>query len=118
MAVKKFGTYRAPTTEPITEDLDWWTPVEGKPTMKTWLENLTDDGKFLTGYWEATPGSYRVAYIGDEFIHLYEGKVTLLEDGKDPVTFVAGDTFQIPDGWKGVWQTDETIRKHFAIRVK
>ncbi|MFD2844165.1 hypothetical protein [Paracoccus cavernae] len=57
MAVMKFGTYQAPNSEPITTDLDWWEPVEGTPSMKTWIENQTDDGKFLTGYWEATPAA-------------------------------------------------------------
>ena len=117
MPSTKFGTYKAPNSTPITEDLDWWTPVEGKPTMKTWLENVTDDGKFLTGYWEATPGSYRVDYIGDEMVHIFEGRATLTEDGGESNTFVAGDSFVIESGWKGIWKTEETIRKIFAIRI-
>ncbi|AGT09919.1 cupin domain-containing protein [Paracoccus aminophilus] len=117
MAIKKFGTYKAPNVAPITEDLDWWTPVEGKPTMKTWIENATADGQYLTGYWEATPGSYRVTYGVDEFIHMFEGKVTLTADGEAPQHFQAGDTFQIEKGWTGIWKTEETVRKCFAIRV-
>ena len=118
MAVLKFGTYQAPTTDPITADLDWWTPVEGSPTMKTWLEHQTDDGKFLTGYGQATPGSYRVDYIGDEYIYMFEGEVTLIEDGGETRTFKAGDTFFIEAGFKGIWKTEKTIRKLFAIHVR
>ncbi|MDN3712741.1 cupin domain-containing protein [Paracoccus cavernae] len=118
MAVMKFGTYQAPNSEPITTDLDWWEPVEGTPSMKTWIENQTDDGKFLTGYWEATPGSYRVVYGVDEYIHMFEGKVTLTQDGEEPKTFQAGDTFYIEAGFNGIWKTEETVRKLFAIRAK
>lgn len=118
MAIKKFGTYQAPNVEPITTDLDWWHPVEGTPTMKTWIEHQTDDGKYLTGYWEATPGSYRVKYAVDEFIHMFEGRATLTHDGEEPRTFVAGDTFLIEAGFDGIWKTEETVRKTFAIRVR
>ncbi len=118
MAIKKFGHYKAPTVEPITDDLDWWHPVEGSPTMKTWIEHQTEDGKYLTGYWEATPGSYRVKYDVDEFIHMFEGKVTLINDGEEPRSFVAGDSFVIEAGFDGIWKTEETVRKAFAIRVR
>lgn len=118
MTITKFGTYDAPSVQPITEDLDWWHPVEGAPSMKTWIEHQSEDGKYLTGYWEATPGSYRVRYDVDEFIHLFEGKVTLTDDGQAPRSFSAGDTFVIEAGFDGIWKTEETVRKAFAIRVR
>lgn len=118
MAVLNFGSYRAPTVEPITTDLDWWTPVEGSPTMRTWIEHQSEDGKFLTGYWEATPGSYRVTYGCDEHIHMFEGKCTLIQDGEEPKSFKAGDIFYIEEGFSGIWKTEETVRKMFAIRIR
>ncbi|MFC3568006.1 cupin domain-containing protein [Paracoccus sp. TOH] len=118
MAIKKFGTYQTPSVQPITEDLDWWHPVEGSPSMKTWIENQSEDGKFLTGYWEATPGSYRVRYDVDEYIRIFEGKVTLTDNGQEPRSFGAGDTFVIEAGFDGIWKTEETVRKAFAIRVR
>ena len=111
MAIIKFGTYQKPNVEPITTDLDWWKPVEGSPTMRTWIEHQSEDGKYLTGYWEATPGSYRVKYE-------VEGRATLTDNGKEPQTFVAGDTFLIEAGFDGIWKTEETVRKAFAIRAK
>lgn len=118
MAMIKFGTYQKPNVEPITTDLDWWHPVEGSPTMKTWIENQSDDGKYLTGYWEATPGSYRVKYEVDELIHMFEGRATLTDRDQEPRTYVAGDTFLIEAGFDGIWKTEETVRKLFAIRAK
>lgn len=115
MAIIKFGTDSAPNSEPITEDLDWWHPVEGSPTMKTWVEHSAQDGKLLAGYWEATPGTYRVKYDVDEYIKLHAGKVTLTNDGDEPQTFSAGDTLFIEAGFDGLWKTEETVRKSFVI---
>nr|WP_233253434.1 cupin domain-containing protein [Paracoccus binzhouensis] len=85
--------------------------------MKTWIEHQSEDGRFLTGYWEATPGSYRVRYAADEFIHLFEGRVTQTDNGQEPRSFSAGDSFVIEAGFDGIWKTEETVRKTFAIRV-
>jgi len=117
MTVLSFGQDFNPNATPILSDLDGWTPVAGKPSMKTWIEHKTNDGKFLTGFWEAMPGTYRVAYAADEFIHLFEGKVTLTPDSGSALTFSAGDSFQIPKGFTGLWKTEERIRKVFTIRI-
>lgn len=117
MTVVSYGTHFAPKATPIVTDLDGWTPVDGSPSMKTWIEHKTDDGKLLTGFWEAQPGTYRVVYAADEFIHLFEGKVTLSEDNGPTRQFSAGDSFQIPKGFTGLWKTEETIRKVFVIRA-
>jgi uncharacterized cupin superfamily protein len=117
MTVVSYGKHFAPKATPIVTDLDGWTPVDGSPSMKTWIEHKTDDGKLLTGFWEAMPGTYRVVYAADEFIHMFEGKVTLSEDNGPTRQFSAGDSFQIPKGFTGLWKTEERIRKVFVIRV-
>jgi uncharacterized cupin superfamily protein len=117
MTVLSYGNGFKPKADPILTDLEGWTPVEGTPSMKTWIEHKTDDGKFLTGFWEAAPGTYRVVYAADEFIHFFEGKVTLVPDNGSTLTFSAGDSFQIPKGFTGLWKTEERIRKVFTIRV-
>lgn len=117
-SVSLFGKLSAPKSAPITADLDGWKPIAGSPSMKTWIENKTSDGKFLTGYWEAMPGTYHVTYKADELIHLFEGKFTLTEDGTgNTAKFSAGDTLHIAAGFSGTWKTEEKIRKIFAIRV-
>ena len=42
---------------PITENLDGWMVIAGKPTMKTWVMHTSEDGSMMSGYWEATPGN-------------------------------------------------------------
>ncbi len=112
-----FGKFSAPSATPITSDLDGWIPFEGSPTMTTWLEYVSTDGKLLTGYWEATPGTYRVIYNADEMVHMFEGKATLKDDNGESVSYIAGDSFVVKAGFKGIWKTEQTVRKIFAIRV-
>lgn len=117
MKTVSFGQFTAPNVEPVTSDLDGWTPVEGKPSMKTWLEHVPEDGKFLTGYWEATPGTYKVSYNADELVHMFEGKATLTDSDGNSVTYQGGDSFMVEAGFSGTWKTEETVRKIFAIRM-
>lgn len=117
MKTVSFGKYTTPNVDPVTSDLDGWTAVEGEPTMKTWLEHIPADGKFLTGYWEATPGSYKVTYNADEMVHMFEGRATLTDINGHSVTYQAGDSFMVEAGFTGTWKTEETVRKIFAIRL-
>ena len=48
-SVSLFGKLSAPKSTPITADLDGWKPIAGSPPMKTWIENKTSDGKYMTG---------------------------------------------------------------------
>ena len=72
---------------PITTDLDGWKVVEGSPTMKTWILHTNKDESMISGYWEATPGTYHATYASFEFVHLLEGKLVITPDGGDAVTY-------------------------------
>ena len=103
--------------DPVTEDLEGWVKVEGEPTMKTWISHTAADGTMIAGTWEATPGSWHATYTAYEFVHLIEGRVTITEDGGEPVTLNAGDAFVVEAGFRGVWRIEAPVRKHFAIRL-
>ncbi len=117
MTIVSFGKLSSPKSTPITTDLDGWKPVEGSPTMKTYIEHATADGKFLTGFWEATPGTYQVTYNVDEMVHMFQGKATLTDATGESKTYVGGDSFFVAAGSKITWKTVETVRKIFAIKV-
>ena len=104
-------------SEPITTDLEGWTVVEGTPTMKTWVQHTSADGSMISGYWEATPGTYHAVYTEYEFVHMMEGKVTITPEGGAPVVLGPGDAFIVEPGFKGTWKIEEPIRKHFAIKL-
>lgn len=107
----------APDSEPITTDLDGWKVVSGSPTMKTWILHKATDGTMISGYWEATPGTYHTTYDKYEFVHVIAGRVTITPDGGEPIEFKAGDAFAVEAGFKGTWVITEQVRKHFAIRL-
>jgi uncharacterized cupin superfamily protein len=113
--VEKLGD--STSMEPVTADLDGWTVVEGTPSMKTWVLHTSNDGSMISGYWEATPGTYHATYTEYEFVHIIEGKLTITPDGGAPVVLGPGDAFVVEAGFKGLWKIDETIRKHFAIKL-
>ncbi|TNC50821.1 cupin domain-containing protein [Rubellimicrobium rubrum] len=113
--VTRLGT---PGAEPNAADLEGWVKVEGHPTMKTWVQHAAADGTMISGTWEATPGSWHATFVYYEFAHIMEGRVTITEDGGEPVTFGPGDALAVEAGFKGVWRVEEPVRKHFAIRLK
>jgi uncharacterized cupin superfamily protein len=107
-----------PGPEPITGDLEGWKVVEGKPTMKTWIQHTSADGSMISGTWEATPGSYHATYTGYEFVHLIQGRITITPDGGKPVSVGPGDAFVVEAGFKGVWKIEEKVVKHFDIKLR
>jgi uncharacterized protein len=70
---------------------------------------------FRTGFWAAQPGRGEINYTKDELCTLLEGEVRLTDESGHSETYVAGDTFVIPKGFKGVWETVKPVRKFFAV---
>ena len=103
---------------PITENLEGWVVKDGTPGMKTWILHTSEDGTMISGYWEATPGTFHVTYTAYEFVHLIEGKITITPDVGESQTVTAGDAFAVEKEFKGTWEIKEKVRKHFAIRLK
>lgn len=102
--------------EPITEDLPDWTVVAGQPTMKTYVQHTSADGSMVSGYWEATPGTYRAVYTGFEFVHLLKGRVVITPDGGEGVEMKAGCAFVMEPGFTGTWEILEPVAKHFTAQ--
>ncbi len=86
--------------------------ISGDPSFKTWPQDAARDGTINTGVWEATPGETR-SIKGEtfEFCHILAGVIELTEDGGEPATYRAGDSFVMKPGFTGTWRTVETVRK-------
>jgi len=90
------------------------TAVQGEP-YESW-QVISDDGRVELGVWEVTPGSFRGSCEGYyEQMHFVAGRGTIT--GADGVVtpIRAGVVMLCPDGWSGVWNVDETVRKTYAI---
>lgn len=103
---------------PITDALPGWTAVSGEPTMTTWIEYTADDGSMISGWWEASPGTWFMRYESWEFIHLIEGAAIITPEGGEPVEVGPGDAFVIEQDFVGTWEITAPIVKHFAIKLK
>jgi uncharacterized protein len=86
MANNKVTKLGPKAATPIETDLDGWKKIEGNPTMRTWIEYTADDGSSISGWWGATPGTYRATYAAPEFVHMIEGEIVITPDGGKPVT--------------------------------
>jgi uncharacterized protein len=102
---------------PSHDTLDGWVVTAGAPTMTTWVLHTSTDGTMMSGYWEATVGSYHATYTAYEFVHLIAGRIVITPDGGAPVTVVAGDAFVVEKDFKGTWKIEENVRKHFDFKL-
>jgi uncharacterized cupin superfamily protein len=90
------------------------TALSGEP-YESWRV-LSDDGRVELGIWEVTPGSFRGEKEGVyELMHFVKGAGTIT-DAEGVVTEIRpGVVMLCPDGWSGVWDVRETVRKTYAV---
>lgn len=92
--------------------------IDGRPEEKGAVILESADGKFLVGIWESTPYAETFdAYPGDEFCQVLNGKVTLTDETGRESTFVAGESYVVPKGFKGTFRVVETMRKYYALHM-
>ena len=90
------------------------TGEQGTPTTtREWYSDPSGD--FRSGFWAAEPGRAEIHYTKDELCVLLDGVVRLTDADGHVETYRQGDTFLIPKGFKGVWETVEPVRKFHAI---
>lgn len=104
-------TLSAPEAFPFEKILD------GKPDAKVqWLRTSTHgDGQLLTGMFTSQTCSVEYEFIGDESMHLLEGRITVEMVGGDTVTLNPGDIASFPKGAKSVWHIHGPMKKFFVI---
>ncbi|MFQ5985320.1 MAG: cupin domain-containing protein [Alphaproteobacteria bacterium] len=99
--------------------LEKWGPpgrvIAGDPVQSGRNYYADATGQFSTGIWECTPGKWRVDYTEDEFSHLLVGKVVFADAHGASESFVAGDSYVIPAGFRGTCEVVETARKIYAV---
>src|SRR5690606_10599418 len=77
--------------------------------------NLENKGLY-TGFWRCEPGESRWEFTENgEIIHVISGRMTVTEDGGQPVEVGPGDAVAFPIGWRGNWSITETLSKFYVI---
>ena len=89
--------------------------VTGKPVTK--VQNYFTDttGQYFAGVWESTLGKWKVRYSESEFCTILEGKCVLTDASGKAETFAKGESFVIPSGFTGTWETIEPVKKLYTI---
>ena len=90
--------------------------VQGDPQHTSINRHSSPSGDLIAGTWTSTPGKWHVFTDRDEFCVILSGHVRLIADDGSAQTFKAGDSFLIPNGFRGFWDVIETTTKHYVIR--
>jgi uncharacterized cupin superfamily protein len=98
-----------PTPEVVTD------PASGAAVTTTFTYYTDPEGRFTSGEWRSNPVKADINYTEDEFIYVLEGRCRLTSTAGVAETFGPGDSFIIPRGFQGTWETLEPMRKLFAI---
>ena len=101
--------------EPEVDRPDPSRVIAGDPVHTTW--NLVEDDGLYCGLWQSTPGTWRVAYVEWEYVHILEGHSVLTGDDGSVTHLRAGDSYVIRPGFEGTWQVIETTLKDYVIRT-
>jgi len=90
------------------------TAVAGEPYERWHV--ISDDGRVELGIWDVTPGSFRGSCDGYyEQMHFVAGRGRITDADGVVTTIGPGVVMLCPDGWSGLWEVDETVRKTYAI---
>jgi uncharacterized cupin superfamily protein len=66
--------------------------------------------------WECTPGTYRSTKQGvSEIMQIVAGEATITGDDGTVHEVRPGVAVYLPDGWSGVWDIRQTVRKTYVI---
>jgi uncharacterized cupin superfamily protein len=89
--------------------------VAGNPQQQIWNAFSDPEGRFHTGRWASSKGTWRINYTERELCHLLTGIVRLTDQTGCQRTYRAGDTFMIDKGFSGTWEVIEACSKIYAI---
>jgi uncharacterized cupin superfamily protein len=90
------------------------TAVADQP-YESW-QVVSDDGRVELGVWEVTPGSFRGSCDGVyEQMHFVAGRGTITDADGVVTEIRPGVVMLCPDGWSGLWEVSETVRKTYAV---
>lgn len=90
--------------------------VEGDPRHVTQGRFESADGRLTAGTWTSTPGRWHAFTGREEFCTLVSGRVRLVPEEGEAQEFGPGESFLIPEGFRGDWEVLETAVKHYVIR--
>lgn len=93
-------------------------PIAGDTETQTTEWFTAEAGRVSSGIWQATAGVFRsdtTGYI--EFCHIIEGHCRVVDPDGTVHALKAGDSFVMPEGYKGQWEVDHFVKKCYFVSV-
>ncbi len=97
------------------EKIDQERILTGEPSERLNNAFTNEKENFFCGVWESTTGKWTLNYTEDEFCYMLEGKAILTDESGQTEIFIKGDSFVIPAGFKGSWETIGNAKKLYSI---
>jgi uncharacterized cupin superfamily protein len=93
-----------------------WGSLEGGSRVSGVMLARTPEGRAESGIWVCTPGTWPCHVTSDEFCHFLLGRSTYTHESGEVIEIEPDTAAYFPEGWKGICQVHETIRKVYMIR--
>ena len=75
-------------------------------------------GDIVVEVYEAVPAKFRIVAPYDEFIHILDGELELVDEDGEVRQYGKGDWVLLPKGWKGTWENRGNYRELIAVERK
>ncbi|WP_436700679.1 cupin domain-containing protein [Nocardioides sp. BYT-33-1] len=90
--------------------------LDGEIPVRSSVPFTSEDGRVLSGVWEADPGVSRWEFLDrGEVIFVLAGRMVVTPDEGEPLVLTTGMAAVFPIGWVGTWEITEQIRKFFVV---
>ena len=89
----------------------------GNPVARGAVFNQSADKTLSSGLWTCEPGEFDWSYTWDEFVDVFEGEVTITEEGGNSYDVGPGDMAHFPLGSKAHWNVKKAVRKFFVLKT-
>lgn len=103
--------------ETFEEDVAADRVLAGTPRTKVRVTYDAPAEKLCAGEWEASIGTWRVAYEEWEYCLVTAGRCIVTGDDGTVIEAGPGDSFVLEPGFSGTWEVVEPMRKHWVIRT-
>jgi uncharacterized cupin superfamily protein len=84
-------------------------------SMQTHNHYTDPTEQFFASIWQSSVGAKTVSYTEEEVCVILEGRVRLTDLQGNAKEFGSGNTFVLPAGFKGTWETLEAVKKIYVI---
>jgi uncharacterized cupin superfamily protein len=103
-----------PLTEPAVPIDPSTVPTGANIFERTRILYADVTGEMTVGLWESSPGAWRIETVEEEYVRLLHGEIRLSDSKGGSRHFKPGDSFFVPERFRGVWESIGEVRKIFV----